>query len=198
MNIAQARPRTWTPHIILFSIVFHVIVLYAIAVSFNIVPPPSQVVDATPITMTRFNPPPPVVKEPEKIEKEPRIRPRDPLTPPVQPIVEPLPFPPQPPKESTAGANVVALNEPIQELPVSQPLPRYPRMAEARQVEGRVVLSITIMPDGSVRDVRIVNAQPRGYFEDAAVRSVQQWRYRASNVTRTNVIVHMDFELKGA
>jgi protein TonB len=197
MNIAQARPRTWTPHIILFSIVFHVVVLYAIAVSFNIVPPPSEVINATPVTMTRINPPPPVVKEPEKIEKEPRIRPR-PVTQTIPPVVEPLYFPPQPPKESTANANVVALNEPIQEVPVSQPLPRYPRQAEARQIEGRVVLSITIMPDGSVRDVRVVNAQPRGYFEDAAVRSVQRWRYRASNVTRTNVIVHMDFELKGA
>jgi protein TonB len=71
-------------------------------------------------------------------------------------------------------------------------------MAQARGIEGRVILTITIMPDGSVRDVRVVSAQPRGYFEEAAVRSVQRWRYRPSNVIRTNVIVHMDFELKDA
>jgi len=199
MNVTQARPRTWTPHLILFSIVFHVVVLYAIAVSFNIVPPPQDLVsDRPPITITRLPPLPPEITEPEKIEQEPRVRIRDPRTPPVVPQVEPIRLPPQPPAESTANASIMTLNKPIEERPVTQPLPRYPRTAEARGIEGRVVLSITILPDGSVRDVRVVNSNPRGYFEDAAVRAVQFWRYRASNVTRKNVIVHMDFELRDA
>ena len=89
------------------------------------------------------------------------------------------------------------VNTPIPETPVSQTLPNYPRIAQERDVEGRVVLSITIMPDGSVRDVQVVSAQPRGYFEDAAIRSVRTWRYAPTNITRTRVIVHMDFQLNG-
>jgi protein TonB len=197
MSVAQARPRSWTPHIVLFSIVLHAVVLYYVAVAFKIVPPitpPSM--DPPTIQAVRYTPPPPVIEE-TPIEKSPRVRPRQPLVPPVQTKVEPLHLPPRPPAESTANAGVIALNTPIQEAPVSQALPRYPRVAQEREVEGRVVLSITIMPDGSVRDVRVVSAQPRGYFEESALRAVQTWRYRPSNVTRTNVIVHMDFELKG-
>jgi protein TonB len=69
-------------------------------------------------------------------------------------------------------------------------------MAIEQGKEGRVVLSITILPDGSVTDVQVISAQPRGYFESSALRSVKTWRYKPSNVTRTNVIVHMDFELR--
>ena len=198
MNVAQARPRRWTPHIILFSLVLHAVVIYYVAVAFNIVPP----VDLTPrdpqtIQTVTFNPPPPEIIE-TPIEKEPRFRPRDPRVPPIQQQIEAIPLTPQPPKVSTTQADVLVVNTPIQEEPVSQSLPRYPRMALERGVEGRVVMSITIMPDGSVRDVRVVDAQPRGYFESTAVRAVERWRYRPSNVTRVNVIVHMDFELKDA
>jgi periplasmic protein TonB len=195
MNIAQARPRTWTPHIILFSIVFHVIVLYAIAVSFNIVPPPISPTKEPPtITMYRFDPVAPKIQEPDRIQKKPIFQQRPTPTPQV-PTVSPSPFTATPTPVSE-GPRAVDVRQPIGESPVSKILPRYPRTAQAREVEGRVVLSITIMPDGSVRDVRVVSAQPRGYFEDAAVRAVQQWRYRTSNVVRTNVVVQVDFELR--
>jgi protein TonB len=51
------------------------------------------------------------------------------------------------------------------------------------------------MPDGSVRDVRVVGANPPGYFEAEAVRAVQGWRYKPSSVTRVNVIVDINFVL---
>jgi TonB family protein len=198
MNVAQPRPRSWTPHIVLFSLVLHAVVIYYVAVAFNIVPPVDLLPRDPPTIQTvRFDPPPPVIIE-TPVEKEPRFRPRDPRVPPIQQQIEPLPLTPQPPKVSTAQADVLVVNTPIQEEPVSQSLPQYPRMALERGVEGRVVMSITIMPDGSVRDVRVVDARPRGYFEATAVRSVERWRYRPSSVTRTNVIVHMDFELKDA
>lgn len=198
MNIAQARPRTWTPHIILFSIVLHAVVIYYIAVAFKIVPPvelPS--VEPRTIETVRLDPRPP---EPiiERIRPEPRFRPRDPIVPPIATPVERIPLTPQQAAPSTANADTIIVDRPIPEQPVSQALPTYPRMALERGVEGRVVMSITILPDGSVQDVRVVNAQPQGYFEAAAMRAVQRWRYRPSNVTRRNVIVHMDFELRDA
>ncbi len=194
MNVAQGRPRTWTPQIILFSIVLHAVVLYYVAVAFKVVPPIVGP-DEPPTFETIVLPPPvpPKIVEPEKIE--PRIRPRLPETSPVTPTVEPIRFPPQPPAVSTANAGTLVLNQPIDELPVVQGLPRYPRIAQDRQIEGKVRLSITIMPDGSVRDVRVIGARPNGYFEAEALRAVQGWRYKPSNVIRQNVIVDIDFVL---
>jgi len=197
MNVAQTRPRTWSPQIIVFSIVLHAVVIYYIASAFNIVPPIIPVHDERPTPIMTFPPPPPPPPEPDRLIKTPRVIPRQPLTSPVTPSVPPLPIPAQPPAVSTADATVIAVNTPIPEQPIVQPLPAYPHIAQMRDIEGRVVLSITIMPDGTVRDVQVVSAQPRGYFEDAALRAVRTWRYRPSNVIRTKVIVDMDFVLRG-
>ncbi|MBP6012028.1 MAG: energy transducer TonB [Alphaproteobacteria bacterium] len=197
MNVAQARPRLWSPQVILFAVVLHVAVLYYVAVAFKVVPPPVDLTpDATPIVTFRPTPPPPVLEVDPIKPEPPRFRPHAPVTPPLQVDVPPVPFPPAPPAESTADATTIGVNAPIEEVPVAQALPRYPTAALERGIEGRVIMSITIMPDGSVRDVQVVSAQPRGYFEATAVRAVQGWRYRPSNVVRTNVIVHMDFELR--
>jgi protein TonB len=197
-DVAQARPRTWTPHLILFSVVLHAVVIYYVAVAFEIVPPLVPTT-ADPPTIRVFTPPTPVPPKPETeriVQPRPIFNQRIPAPTPAPSPVEPSPLTPT--TNVPAGPPTVLVGQPIPEQPISQALPRYPTVAEARGIEGRVTLSITIMPDGSVRDVRVVNANPSGYFEDAAVRAVQRWRYRPSNVTRTNVIVQMDFELKDA
>lgn len=194
MNIAQTRPRIWTPQVIVLSVIVHALVLYYAIVAFNIVPMPTPSTYEPPAFETVVLPPkPPEIMEPERLE--PRIRPRQPIAQPITPTVEPLRLQPQPPAVSTANAGTLVLNQPIEELPVVQGLPRYPRIAQDRQVEGKVRLTITIMPDGSVRDVRIIGARPSGYFEAEAVRAVQGWRYKPSNFIRQNVIVDIDFVL---
>jgi outer membrane biosynthesis protein TonB len=168
MNVAQPRPRSWTPHIVLFSIILHVVVIYYAVVAFGIADLPLPTDEPNKIDVVRYVPPDPVINpEPEPIKDKPRFRIRTPTPQPIITPVEPAPLTPQPGAESTSDADVIAVNQPIQEQPVSQSLPGYPRTALERGVEGRVVMSITIMPDGSVRDVRVVNAQPRGYFENA-------------------------------
>jgi protein TonB len=192
----ETRPRTWTPQIIAFSLLLHVAVLYYVAVAFQVVPPPSDLIDEPPtITVQPLPPPPPPVTPEVDPPPQPRVVPRQPAAPPVPTQVPPIPLPPQQPTESTANADTLVLNRTIPEQPVVQALPRYPSNAEDRQIEGRVRLSITIMPDGSVRDVQVLGASPPGYFETEAVRAVQRWRYKPSNVTRTNVIVDINFVL---
>jgi protein TonB len=196
MNIAPARPRIWTPQVILFSILVHIGVLYYVAVAFNVIPPPAPPVEPKTIRTVRFDPPPPPPPNADPIiEKRPMIQQRQPDRPPVQPLVQPTPFEPVTAPAIT-GTPTIDLRQPIPEQPVSQLLPNYPRAAQEREIEGRVVLSVTIMPDGSVRDVRVVSARPSGYFENAAVSAVQRWRYKPSNVIRTNVIVDIDFVLR--
>ncbi|MDZ4870553.1 MAG: TonB family protein [Alphaproteobacteria bacterium] len=196
MNVAQERPRSWTPHIILFSIILHVVMIYYIAVAFQIVPPPVPTFDPPTIQTVRINPVPPTV-DPDPIKLKPPITQRIPKPSPVPPTVEPSPITPTA-SGPAQGPIALDVRGEVGEQPVAQSLPAYPRSAQERGVEGRVVMSITIMPDGTVRDVQVVEARPRGYFEAAAVRAVQTWRYRPSNMVRRNVIVHMDFELKDA
>lgn len=197
MNIAQERPRSWTPHIILFSIVLHAVLIYYIAAAFQIVPMPTPpTFEPRTIETVRINPPPPDLQPDPIVQKRP-ITTRLPKAPPLDPIVQPSPIPVTT-NSAPQGPVSLDVRSEIGEQPVAQSLPNYPRTALERGVEGRVVMSITIMPDGSVRDVRVVSARPQGYFESAAVRAVQTWRYRPSSVTRFNVIVHMDFELRDA
>lgn len=195
MNVAQGRPRSWTPQIILFSIIFHAVLLYYVAVAFQVIPPlvPAREEPRT-VQAVRFNPPPPVLPDPDPIVQKRPIFQQRPTTAPLIPTVQPSPLPATP--TPLQGPATVLVGKPIPEEPVAQGLPRYPVAAIEKNIEGRVVMSITIMPDGSVRDVQVVSAKPSGYFESAAVRAVQTWRYRASPVTRTNVIVFMDFELR--
>jgi len=56
--------------------------------------------------------------------------------------------------------------------------PVYPASARQGHVEGWVELMFTITETGSVRDVEVVNAEPRGIFESAATQAVSSWRYR--------------------
>ncbi len=56
--------------------------------------------------------------------------------------------------------------------------PVYPLLARRRGLQGRVVLLVTVMPDGRVG--RIVVAGSSGYriLDGAAVRAIRQWRFR--------------------
>jgi periplasmic protein TonB len=197
MNVAQERPRSWTPHIILFSIVLHAVLLYYIAIAFQIVPLPTPpTFEPKTIQTIRLDPKPPELP-PEPIKMKRPVTQRIPNNPRVDPIVPPSPIPVSttPGPQDPVGTDV---RGEIGEQPVAQALPNYPRYALEKGVEGRVIMTITIMPDGTVRDVKVVSARPQGYFEAAAVRAVQTWRYRPSNLIRYNVMVHMDFQLRDA
>lgn len=56
--------------------------------------------------------------------------------------------------------------------------PKYPDIARRAGVEGRVRLHIVVGIDGTVEEVEVVRAFPRGIFDRAAVQAVQKWRYR--------------------
>lgn len=62
-------------------------------------------------------------------------------------------------------------------VPVSSARPRYPRSAAARKIEGWVELIFIINGNGRVSDIRVLDASPRGIFEDAAVAAMSRWLY---------------------
>jgi TonB family protein len=112
------------------------------------------------------------------------------LAPPEVPRPEraPPPVPVAPVAPDMSGADIVA-------NPISQPQPQYPQRALEAEKEGIVRLRITIGPDGSVIDAQVVNAQPRGWFENAAIGAVKRWRYQPSGRT-IQTEVEIEFKLK--
>jgi protein TonB len=63
-------------------------------------------------------------------------------------------------------------------IPLVRLAPQYPRQAARAGISGWVRLRITVNPDGSVRQARVVEAEPRGLFEASAVTAAMRGRFR--------------------
>jgi len=61
--------------------------------------------------------------------------------------------------------------------PIQREAPAYPQAVRATGIEGSVEVALTVLRDGSVGWVRVVRAEPRGYFEQAATEGVRRWRF---------------------
>ena len=56
--------------------------------------------------------------------------------------------------------------------------PVYPPQALRDGTRGWVELEFTVAPNGTVRDIEVVSAEPRGVFDRAASDAVAAWRFR--------------------
>lgn len=63
-------------------------------------------------------------------------------------------------------------------VPLSTARPQMPEWACKQKLNGWVEAIFTVMPNGRVQDVKIVDADPRGVFEAAAVESIGNWIYQ--------------------
>lgn len=64
--------------------------------------------------------------------------------------------------------------------PVSRPAPRYPRSAQQAGIEGAVVVRLRIDERGRVVDVVVVDASPKGVFDDVAIAAAKSYRFAAA------------------
>jgi TonB family protein len=62
-------------------------------------------------------------------------------------------------------------------VPLSTARPQMPDWACKQKIKGWVEVVFVVNPAGTVENVRIVDAQPRGVFEAAAIESVGHWIY---------------------
>ena len=69
-------------------------------------------------------------------------------------------------------------------VPISTARPQMPEWACKKGIKGWVEVVFTVMPNGRVQDVKIVDADPRGVYEAAAIESVGNWIYEASKTAR--------------
>jgi len=132
-------------------------------------------------------PPPPPAKEKPKPKPKAKPIPRpDPTPDEVEPIPEPEPpLPevqtPEPPPVAAPPAPP-QLTGPIRVSPGQGPglikrvEPEYPRVLQSARVQGSVVLDAIVRTDGSVADVKVLEAT-HPMFAQAAVEAIKQWRY---------------------
>lgn len=69
-------------------------------------------------------------------------------------------------------------------IPLSTARPQMPDWACDRKIRGWVEVVFTVMPNGRVQNVKLVDADPRGVFEQAAIESVGNWIYEQSDRAR--------------
>jgi len=62
--------------------------------------------------------------------------------------------------------------------PVKKIKPKYPPDAEAKHIEGRVRVRLTVEVNGSVSDARILAADPPGVFDAAVMEAVVQYIFK--------------------
>ena len=86
-------------------------------------------------------------------------------------------------------------------IPLVRINPDYPPRAQSRGIEGYVIVQFTITPTGTVRDATVVEAQPKGMFDDAALKAIARWRYNPKveggvAVERVGVRTRLTFQLE--
>lgn len=76
--------------------------------------------------------------------------------------------------------NVVMTDDSVDEPPkaVSRAAIPYPPGARARGIEGYVVLSLLIAPNGKIEKVKVLEAQPSGIFDSVAETGIMNWKFQ--------------------
>lgn len=68
----------------------------------------------------------------------------------------------------------------IEVVPFDTRRPNVPEVAWQNKIDGWVLVAFSVTPEGHTRDVRVLDASPRGVFEETVMAAVADWRYRIS------------------
>lgn len=86
-------------------------------------------------------------------------------------------------RENTSGDFVFSagqLDQPPQ--PAVRVPPAYPYKARQLGIIGSVRVKMLVLADGSVEQVRVLDAQPQGVFEDSVLKTLPSWRYTPGRI----------------
>lgn len=81
-------------------------------------------------------------------------------------------------------------------VPVRRQAAPYPPSARAKGITGAVTLSILVTNTGEVRDVRVLSSEPPGVFDDAALKSVEGWKFQPAQYQGAPVAVRVEQTLR--
>jgi periplasmic protein TonB len=74
--------------------------------------------------------------------------------------------------------------------------PDYPRGAERRKIEGFVVIEFGIQADGKTLNPTVIEAEPAGVFDAAAIKAVSKWEFETSAAETPGVQKKLRFQLQ--
>ena len=63
-------------------------------------------------------------------------------------------------------------------LPIVKVAPIYPRRAQSRGIEGYVIVEFKVTKNGSVRNPLVIESQPEGIFDRAAMDAALKFKYK--------------------
>ena len=128
-----------------------------------------------------------------RVQEDVEVQVKDRRPPPPRPV-EPPPetrLPPEPDEEGDGSFVVVPINVEVEVevdgndyssdgeyLPIVKVAPIYPRRAQTRGIGGFVLLEFVVTATGSVRDPIVIEAEPPGVFDRAAIDAVRKFKYK--------------------
>ncbi|MEZ5571480.1 MAG: TonB family protein [Halioglobus sp.] len=65
----------------------------------------------------------------------------------------------------------------IEVVPFDTRRPNVPEVAWQNKIDGWVLVAFSVTPNGRTRDVRVLDASPRGVFEEKVIAAVTDWTY---------------------
>lgn len=121
-------------------------------------------------------------------ERKPKKPPTPPKQPPKPEIEAPDVEAPAATSMNVSGANISAdlkistgLSGNISDgdyLPIVKVAPQYPRRAAQRGIEGYVVVEFSVNKAGVVIDPVVVESEPEGVFDRAAINAAKKFKYK--------------------
>ena len=101
----------------------------------------------------------------------------------------------KPAAKPATQASAAAPNE-VLPKPLSAPAPKYPQSGKGQS--GYVVLEFNVNIDGSTSGVEVVDSNPKGLFEDAAMHALHSWIFSPDTVdgVRQRKRIQWRFEFK--
>jgi protein TonB len=85
----------------------------------------------------------------------------------------------------------------IEVIPFNTRRPNVPEVAWQNKINGWVLVAFSVTPQGKTRNVRVLDANPRGVFEEKVIAAVEDWNYRVSfsSEARGDVILTQKIEV---
>lgn len=68
----------------------------------------------------------------------------------------------------------------VEVVPFDTRRPNVPESAWLNKIDGWVLVAFSVTPDGRTQKVRVLDASPRGVFEDTVIAAVADWKYHVS------------------
>ncbi len=86
----------------------------------------------------------------------------------------------------------------VEVIPFNTRRPNVPEAAWQNKVNGWVLVAFSITAQGNTRDIRVLDANPRGVFEEKVVAAVNDWQYTLnfSSRARGEVILTQKVEVE--